>query len=179
MKTFSKSILAILFFITENSHALQLSSAAFDNNGSIPSTYACDGANISPPLSWIDVPKETKSLALIAYDPEAVIGVWTHWVVYNIPPTTNGFQKGIISFPVGTELGITNKNKYEYGGPCPPNGEHHYHFELYALDAKLKLKQPVTRQILYSAMQKHILSKTTLLGRYHLPGKQPGAVSFK
>lgn len=149
-----------------------LTSPAFTHQGSIPSKYTCDGEDISPELQWDQVPKGTKSFALIVDDPDAlpVAGfVWDHWILYNIPA-------GIRAIPENASRGvegITSFKKTAYGGPCPPDGVHTYHFKLYALDKMVTLKKslPAGRQDasgsdLKKALKGHILSQAELLGKY-------------
>jgi Raf kinase inhibitor-like YbhB/YbcL family protein len=142
---------------------MKLSSSAFSNNGTIPVDYTCDGADISPPLSFSSVPATTKSLVLIMDDPDALIGTWVHWLVWNIPANTAGFLPGEnITFPQGkNDFGTT-----AYGGPCPPSGVHRYFFKLYVLDTMLSLKAGATKQQLESAMSSHIIEEAQLIGLY-------------
>lgn len=148
---------------------IEVKSSAFEANGMIPKKYTCDGEDISPPLSWSGVPEGTKSLALISDDPDAPMGTWVHWVIYNIPPTEKGLQE---AFPTdeklsnGTLQGITDFKRIGYGGPCPPSGVHRYFFKLYALDTKLSLDAAVTKKQLLDAMQGHILAQGELMGKY-------------
>lgn len=151
--------------------ALTLTSSAFSQNGKIPKQYTCDGEDISPPLSWSNLPKGTQSLALIvddpdAPDPRAPKMVWVHWVLYNIPPDAEGLPEGVSQLPPGTKEGLNDWKRTGYGGPCPPIGEHRYFFKLYALDTVLPdLGHPTKRQ-LEQAMQGHILEETALIGTY-------------
>ena len=140
-----------------------LSSSAFENNGTIPSVYTCDGSGISPPLEISNTPKNTQSLALIVEDPDAPSGTVTHWIVWNIPPQKSQFVEGEkISYPQG----ITIFGKTGYGGPCPPSGTHRYFFKLYALDTVLDLGDGSTKDNLVQAMSGHILEQATLMGKY-------------
>jgi Raf kinase inhibitor-like YbhB/YbcL family protein len=142
---------------------MKLSSSAFEDNGAIPSEYTCDGADVSPPLSFCNVPENTKSLALIVDDPDAPMGTWVHWLVWNIPANKTGFSKGEnITYPQG-------KNDFgnsDYGGPCPPSGTHRYFFKLYALDTTLKLNKGSTKKQLESAISSHIIEEAQLIGTY-------------
>ncbi len=142
---------------------MKLTSSAFINNGAIPSEFTCDGADLSPPLLISDVPKNAKSLALIMDDPDAPVGTWDHWIVFNIPSSTNQIAKG-------TEPdGIAGKNSWGrtgYGGPCPPSGTHRYFFKLYALDTELNLLKSATKRDLERAMEGHIIEKAELMGTY-------------
>src|SRR5262249_2196503 len=102
---------------------IQLTSPAFKGGEKIPVKYTCDGDNSSPPLRWSNVPKNTKMLALVCEDPDAPNGIWSHWVVYKIPPTETEFPEGIPSIevlPDGAEQGVNDFKHIGYGGPCPP-----------------------------------------------------------
>jgi hypothetical protein len=153
--------------------ALSLTSPVFAHNGAIPKNYTCQGKDISPALSWRDLPKGTKSLALIvddpdAPDPAAPKRVYVHWVLYNIPATATGLPEAVAStaLPAGTREGKNDWKRTEYGGPCPPIGRHRYFHKLYALDTVLPdLKQPTKAQ-LEKAMEGHVLEKVELLGTY-------------
>lgn len=147
---------------------MQLTSPAFENKGTIPSEYTCDGENISPELRVANVPEGTKSLVLIMEDPDVPEfvredGMWDHWVVFNIPPDTVVIPKG--EEPEGVQ-GLTTANKLGYGGPCPPDAEHRYFFMLYALDTELDEQEGATKEAVRMAMKHHILAKAELLGRY-------------
>ncbi|RLE00677.1 MAG: YbhB/YbcL family Raf kinase inhibitor-like protein [Candidatus Aminicenantes bacterium] len=149
--------------------SLVLKSAAFSEGGWIPEKYTCDGDNVSPPLEWSGLPAGTASLALICDDPDAPMGTWVHWVVFNIPPETDGLPENV---PPERELkqgglqGINDFRKIGYGGPCPPGGTHRYFFKLYALDCRLDLPAGITKAQLMAAMEGHILDQAVLMGRY-------------
>lgn len=142
---------------------VKISSTAFENEGFIPSEFTCDGQDISPPLRFSDIPKETKSLAIIMDDPDAPIGNFTHWVEWNIPPRITEVAKGERFDCVH---GGTSFGNEAYGGPCPPSGTHRYFFKVYALDTKLDLKNGSSAKELEKAMSGHILSEATLMGKY-------------
>lgn len=148
---------------------LNITSGAFANEAMIPSKYTCDGEDISPPLKWESAPERVKSFALISDDPDAPVGVWVHWVIYNIPADTHELQE---NFPLdaeldnGTKQGKNDFGKIGYGGPCPPGGTHRYYFKLYALDTVLDLQSGVTKADLLKAMEGHILEEAQLMGRY-------------
>lgn len=142
---------------------MKLTSSAFTHNGSIPSEYTCDGSDLSPPLSISDVPANAKSLVLISDDPDAPVGTWDHWVVFNIPASIKEISKG--KEPQGT-AGKNSWGRTGYGGPCPPSGTHRYFFKLYALDTMLNLPAGSTKKQIEAAMEGHILAKTELLGLY-------------
>jgi len=145
---------------------MELTSSAFGNNGMIPSQYTCDGDNISPPLEFMQVPEEAKSLVLIMDDPDAVEPagkVWDHWVVFNIPVDIYEIEEG--KEPSGV-LGINSFGNKGYGGACPPDGEHSYIFKLYALDIELDLKEGATKEEVEELMKDHIIETADLIGRY-------------
>ena len=145
---------------------MKLTSSAFTDGGLLPAKYTCDGESISPPIHWQDAPANTKSFALIYDDPDAPVGLWTHWVLYNLPPTTNSLTENIATLPAGTKIGINSDLQANYDAPCPPSGEHRYIFHLYALDTTLNLSGKITSEKLRQEMQGHILTTATLLGRY-------------
>ncbi len=144
-------------------------SSAFQEGGMIPAKYTCDGQDVSPPLSWNGLPDNAKSLVLISDDPDAPMGTWVHWVVYNISPNMTGFEEGISKDTLaqkGTVQGTTDFRRREYGGPCPPSGTHRYFFKLYALDTPLELGPGATKKQVEVAMQGHVLVQAQLMGRY-------------
>jgi hypothetical protein len=142
---------------------IKLTSPAFENNQEIPSEYTCDGSDTSPELNIEDVPQNAKSLVLINDDPDAPVGTWDHWVVFNIPTSTTKIDKD--QEPTGT-AGKNSWGKTGYGGPCPPSGTHRYFFKLYALDTELDLPEASAKKDIEAAMQDHIIEKTELLGTY-------------
>ena len=149
--------------------AMTLASPAFVHEGPIPSRYACDGADLSPPLAFAGVPAEAASLVLICDDPDASAGVWDHFVLYNLSPATPGLPEGLHqapAYPDGSLSGSNSWGRYGYGGPCPPSGVHRYFFTLYALDAMLDLPPGATKAELLRAAKGHILASATLMGRY-------------
>ena len=152
---------------------LSLTSAGFKDGAAIPVQFTCDGANQSPPLSWGDVPEHTASLTLIVEDPDAPGGTFIHWVLYDIPSTTNSLPQGVPQgLTVGTLGGakqgrIGFKGTIGYGGPCPPKGApHHYHFRLFALDKTLGLEPGATRDQVMAALRGHELAHGEIVGTY-------------
>ena len=150
-----------------------LESDAFEHGAAIPSVYTCHGDDISPPLTWSQVPSETKSLVLIvddpdAPDPQAPKMIWVHWLLYNIPPGTTGLAQHMTAthLPAGTKEGLNDWKKLGYRGPCPPIGRHRYFFKLYALDCVLDDLMSPTKTKLKTAMQGHILDQAELMGTY-------------
>lgn len=152
-----------------NKMAITITSTAFTEGGMIPRDYTCDGKDISPPLVWDNVPEGTKSLAIICDDPDAPVGTWVHWVLFDIPATINRLPEGIPPDKVlenGAKHGINDFRKFGYGGPCPPGGTHRYYFKLYALDRELMEKPGLTKGELLKAMEDHILAEGQLIGKY-------------
>ncbi len=149
---------------------IQITSTAFAEGEPIPQQYTCDGDDISPPLTWTNIPDGTQSLALINDDPDAPRGAWVHWVVYAIPPDVTELEAAIPADETlenGARQGINDFRRIGYGGPCPPRGNpHHYLFKLYALDAALDLAPGATKAELEEAMEGHILEETILIGTY-------------
>lgn len=148
---------------------IQISSAAFEEGGAIPKNYTCDGANISPPLKWSRLPAGTKSVALIADDPDAPAGTWVHWVLYALPPTVTELaenQPPDKTLANGARQGTNDFRKIGYGGPCPPRGTHRYSFKIYALDTDLALNPGATKAELLKAMDGHLLANGQLMARY-------------
>jgi Raf kinase inhibitor-like YbhB/YbcL family protein len=150
---------------------MKIESPAFTDGERIPTQYTCEGEDISPPLSWSNLPARTKSLALIvddpdAPDPKAPQRTWVHWVVYDIPPDAGGVPEAVTELPHGAHQGRNDWGRIGYGGPCPPIGEHRYFHKLYALDAVLgELAEP-TKAELERAMTGHILAEAQLIGTY-------------
>jgi len=156
----------------DSAMALTLTSSAFKAGGGIPSSYTCEGENLSPPLAWDGVPAGTKSLALViddpdAPDPSAPKRVWVHWILYNLPANASGLAENAdkAGLPAGAARGVNDAKKTSYGGPCPPIGRHRYFHKLYALDTMLDLAQP-TKAELEAAMQGHVLAQAELIGTY-------------
>lgn len=144
---------------------LTISSEAFKDHGTIPAKYTCDGDNINPPLTIGNIPKETKSLALIFDDPDAPIRTWVHWIVWNIPPAKKIKENEILG-----DEGINDFGNNNYGGPCPPSGTHNYLFKVYALDELLDLNPDATKIELEKAMSSHIIGFGKLVGSYKRTG---------
>lgn len=143
---------------------MKLTSSAFSHNQSIPSKYTCDGDNVNPPFSILDVPQNAKSLVLIMDDPDAPAGTWTHWTLWNIYPKTKEIAEN--SVPTEAIRGKTSFGSTGYGGPCPPSDTHRYFFKLYALYTTLSLSPSTTKPDLEKAMNGHILEETELIGLY-------------
>lgn len=148
--------------------SLNLQSAAFKNGESIPDKYTCNGENISPPLSWSTAWNNIKSWALIVDDPDAPRGIFTHWVVFNIPSNVTGLPEAVRTaenIQNGALQGKNDAMKLGYTGPCPlPGPVHHYNFNIYALDTTLDLSAGASKKQLLDAMQGHIISQGKLTG---------------
>lgn len=152
---------------------IKVSSPAFEAMAAIPKVYSCEGDDLSPALAWNGIPDGTKSIALIMDDPDAPVGTWVHWVVYNLPAGTTGLPEGASkaksetsSLPEGALHGQNSWKRADYGGPCPPSGKHRYFFHLYALDAVLDMPQGPSRKDLDKAMEGHIIGQGELVGTY-------------
>lgn len=165
-------ILLCLGFIIKGGEVmgLDLESPAFRNGEFIPAKYTGKGEDVSPPLEWADVPENTKSFALISDDPDAPMGTWVHWVIYDIPADKRSLPENVRKDKVlddGSKQGITDFRRIGYGGPYPPPGPaHRYFFKLYALDAKLGLKPGLTKEALLNAIEGHVVEKVELMGKF-------------
>jgi Raf kinase inhibitor-like YbhB/YbcL family protein len=178
----SVCIIAILLSVCACTHGegkettvaqLTLTSPNFRNNQPIPAKNSLDGGDVSPLLKWEGAPPGTKSFALICDDPDAPGGTWIHWVIYGIAGNASGLPENIaktetIAALGGVKQGVNSYGSIGYGGPQPPRGHgvHHYHFQLYALDAELNLAPRVTRQQLDAAMKGHIIAEADLVGTF-------------
>lgn len=148
-----------------------ITSSAFEHNGSIPRVYTCEGEDISPDLSWSNLPAGTQSLALIVDDPDAPDPaaprmVYVHWVLYNLPADCSGLPKAVTDLPPGTLEGLNDWQRTGYGGPCPPIGRHRYFHKLYALDTVLPDLGTPDKKKLLQAMEGHILAEAQCVGTY-------------
>ncbi|MGQ0666543.1 MAG: YbhB/YbcL family Raf kinase inhibitor-like protein [Nitrospiraceae bacterium] len=150
--------------------AFELSSPAFRDGDPIPRRYTCEGEDLSPPLHWTVPPAATKSFVIIADDPDAPVGTWVHWVIYDIPLDLRGLTDGIPAsdhLPNGALQGLNDFKRIGYGGPCPPPGKpHRYYFKLYALDAILNLKPRATKLQVLEVCKGHVLAEAKLMGRF-------------
>jgi hypothetical protein len=120
---------------------------------------------MNPPLSISEVPAQAKSIALIMDDPDAPVGTWVHWVLWNVDPKTAQIPEK------AGKLGVDGTNSFRrpgYGGPCPPrgHGKHRYFFKIYALDTILPLKPGSGKADLENAMQGHVIDSAELMGTY-------------
>ena len=142
---------------------LQISSVEFDHNGKIPSRFTCDDQDVNPELRISGIPADTKTLALVMDDPDAPVGVWDHWVMWNIKPTETIKENSV---PEGAVQGRNGWGKNEYGGPCPPSGEHRYFFKVYALGETLDISPSSDKKALEKAIKGKVLAQGELIGKY-------------
>ena len=148
---------------------MEIHSKEFRNNEMIPSRFTCDGMNISPALSWSGAPSTATSYALICDDPDAPMGTWVHWVLFNIPASIISLPENFLlrNKPAAEiKAGINDFHTLEWGGPCPPGGTHRYFFKIFALDAFLNSEEGISAEELVQAMQGHISAKAELVGKY-------------
>ncbi|MDH7511662.1 MAG: YbhB/YbcL family Raf kinase inhibitor-like protein [Clostridiales bacterium] len=148
---------------------MKITSTAFEESGMIPRKYTCDGEDVSPPLAWTGVPEGAKTIALISDDPDAPVGTWVHWVLFNLPAAEKGLPEAVPpdeELKNGAKQGQNDFRRIGYGGPCPPGGTHRYFFKLYALDTVLNLPAGATKAELLKAMEGHILAQGQLMGKY-------------
>ncbi len=156
--------------------AIKITSLAFADGEMIPRKYTCDGEGISPPLEWESVPENAKSIVLISDDPDAPMGTWVHWVVYDMPsaikelPENISTEKPLLDDIERLNLfgkqGVHSGGRIGYGPPCPPSGTHRYFFKIYALDTMLNLKPGASKKKVLKAMKGHIIADGQLMGRY-------------
>jgi len=160
----------IIALIGGTAMGFELKSSAFAPSGMIPRKHTCDGSDLSPALEWTGVPDGTRTLALICDDPDAPMGTWVHWVLYNLPGDESGLPEGISpteTIEQGALQGINDFGRIGYGGPCPPPGKpHRYSFRLYALDEKVSLAPGASKRDLMRALENHILGQAELMGKY-------------
>lgn len=143
-----------------------VTSSAFDEGGPIPVLYTCDGEDVSPELLVVGLPAGTRSLAIIVDDPDAPLGIWDHWVEFDIPAGTGSFHILSDSSPLGV-AGLNSWHLEGYMGPCPPEGEEHtYHFQIFALDGLLELPAGISAAELRAGMEGRLLDSIELTGTY-------------
>jgi len=153
--------------------SFELTSSSFSTEETIPDRYTCEGADVSPPLSWDNAPDEAVEFALVCEDPDAPGGTFSHWVLYGIPASREGLPEDVpadSTLPWGGVQGRNDFGNIGYGGPCPPMGEtHRYFFRLYALDESLGLPPGASRNQLLREVEEHALARAGLMGRYGRP----------
>jgi len=172
------SLLLTVLFLTipinnvEGGNSMDIRSSAFKFGEEIPKKHTCDDIDISPPLTWSGAPEGTKSFVLICDDPDAPVGTWVHWVLYNIPPQTTQLPENVQKTEIlasGAQQGQNDFRRTGYGGPCPPpgHGYHRYFFKLYAVDTTLNIKAgKATKEEVLRAIDRHILIEAKLMGKY-------------
>jgi len=146
--------------------AMKITSPAFQHMGIIPAKYTCQGQDTSPALRIDGIPQGARTLALIMDDPDAPMGTWDHWVMWNIPINESSVEIAEGSAPPGAVEGLNSWPKKGYGGPCPPSGVHRYFFRAYALDTALSISGSAGKKELETAMVGHALAKAELIGKY-------------
>ncbi len=151
--------------------SIEVTSDAFTNGQSIPAKYSCVGKNISPALAWNEPPAGTQSFALIVDDPDAPMGTWVHWVLFNIPISERNLKEdlpitGKNTDPNAIYVGKNSSGNMRYDGPCPPSGTHRYYFKLYALDTTINLLPGATKEQVLNAMKGHVLGQGELMGTF-------------
>jgi Raf kinase inhibitor-like YbhB/YbcL family protein len=155
---------------TAGATGLRLTSSAFRPGELIPARHACDGEDLSPPLTWSDPPHRTRTFALIVEDPDAPRGIFTHWIIFDLPSEARHLPEGVPPTerpPRGGVQGLNDFGNIGYNGPCPPPGpEHHYRFLLYALDDPIVAKPRMTRIELLAALDGHVVTRAELIGTY-------------
>jgi Raf kinase inhibitor-like YbhB/YbcL family protein len=163
-------IIGIFFLPVLAYDKLEVESPAFKEGGMIPVKYTCKGMNMSPAISWKGEPIGTKSFVIICNDPDAPVGNWIHWIVYNIPPGTNYIAGGFAKKAKrkdGIRQAKTSFGTVGYGGPCPPSGTHRYFFSIYALNIKLDLDpEKTTYMDIVKVMQAHTLGFGQTMGKF-------------
>lgn len=141
--------------------SMKITSPEFENNALIPKKFTCQGEDINPGLIIEDIPDGTKGLALIMDDPDAPMGTWVHWVVFNVPVIDRIEEDSIPG-----KQGLNDFGRQDYGGPCPPSGTHRYFFKVYAVDTEFDISEGITKGDLEEAMEGHVLDKAELIGLY-------------
>lgn len=156
--------------IQEGVMKFQLSSPSFVEGQAIPTRHTCDGPDVSPPLAWSTPPAATRCFALLCDDPDAPMGTWVHWVMFNIPAGATSLAENVAKtgeLPDGSRQGVNSFRRVGYGGPCPPHGPaHRYYFKLFALSEPLDLPAGCTARDLERAMGGRVLASAQLMGRY-------------
>jgi hypothetical protein len=148
---------------------IALTSSAFEEGEMIPRRFTCDGADVSPPLKWESVPEGARSIAIICDDPDAPMGTFVHWVLYDLPPDVTELPESVPNAPTlpnGATQGTSDFGRMGYGGPCPPGGTHRYFFKIYAVDEKIGLPPGASKADVLNAMEGHIRAQGQLMGKY-------------
>jgi hypothetical protein len=150
--------------------SIKVTSPAFGAGTAIPQEYTCEGAGESPPLAWSGIPDKTKSIAIVAEDPDTAKGTFTHWIVTGIKPTVTSLSAGA-SPPEGAVAAKNDKGNVGYTGPCPPSGKHRYVFKVMALDTMLDETAMQTKTDFYAAVKGHVVAQGELVGTYQKHAK--------
>ena len=146
---------------------MEIFSNSFKNNQYIPLKYSCEGKDISPHLKWKNIPEKTESLVLIVDDPDAPVGTWVHWVVYNIPPDINEFAENVDLSKNTIKQGLNDFGKLNYGGPCPPHGKpHRYFFKLYAVDIPTDFREGLSKKEILKKISNNIIEQVEIIGLF-------------
>lgn len=148
--------------------SFQVKAEGFSDGGVVPRKFTCDGENLSPALEWEGAPENTRSFALVVEDPDAPVGTWNHWLLWNIPATATSIVEGYWPGRLGAD-GTNDFRKRGYGGPCPPpgHGRHRYYFKLFALNTPaIELPAGARRDQLDRALSDHILAEAQYMGTY-------------
>lgn len=148
---------------------MKLLSNSFKEGEIIPKKHTCESDNVSPQLKWSDFPANTTSFVLVCDDPDAPMGTWVHWIVFNIPAGVNELtenQPNTKEFDNGMKQGFNSSWKFGYMGPCPPSGNHRYFFKIYALDVMLKAQPNIDKSLLLQLIEGHIIAEGQLMGKY-------------
>lgn len=145
---------------------IELASSAFNDHAPIPDDYAHEGGNLSPPLTWSDVPEDAAELLLLCEDPDAPSGTFVHWLVTGIDPGTGGVDAG--RTPHGGTARTNGFGERGWGGPMPPVGDeaHRYFFRLYALREPVRLDGGATADDVHRAVDGRQLASGTIVGTY-------------
>jgi Raf kinase inhibitor-like YbhB/YbcL family protein len=155
--------------VEKTGSTMKIESNAFEQGDPIPAEFTCEGDDLSPALSWSDAPEKTVKYVLIMDDPDAPVGTWDHWLLYNIPGETSELAPAISAeaeLPDGSRHGNNSWDRLGYGGPCPPSGTHRYFFKLYAIDTVLDLEPGATKDELLAAIEGRILAEAELMGTF-------------
>lgn len=158
------ALLATVHSNAEGADGFKITSTEFEEGKEIPKRFTCDGENVSPPLAWTGAPAGTKAFALIVDDPDAPRGLFTHWILFNLPASTQSLPEGVK--PPAENQGTSDFGKPGYGGPCPPKGQHRYFFHLYALKDELSGLNSPNRKQIDAALKGHVIGEAVLMGTY-------------
>jgi Raf kinase inhibitor-like YbhB/YbcL family protein len=168
MRKFFAFLFILIFSIPiYGGDSMKIFSNSFKNNEYIPKKFTCEGLDVSPHLQWENVPDGTKSYVLIVDDPDAPVGIWVHWVVYNIPANIKSFTENINFKNTQIKQGLNDFGKLNYGGPCPPRGKpHRYFFKIYAVDIPTDFKEGLTKNEIINKISSHIIDEAELIGLF-------------